>query len=275
MPNDSNENESIDNQNISEVNINLDACEKYGISLSEPPVEPVEPYSRYLSDDTVYGFVTEVSHDNDGTEIEIKDWGYCLEENRIELGFENMSRSQIMEEVIKSYGLVPLVDLSGLADDVISWDNKSSKPSSNTGGGGNLTGESSGSASIDEAVQNAVKGKTDPLEKAKAIDKSFKDHVYYRKYYGAKYPNDLEKAWQDAHLNCGDGANILCAMFIKAGFKAVIVFVPGHYIVKVNVNGKTYYTDNGWTEGQLSKRPFGEVWRGITSGSEIGTRVGK
>ena len=70
--------------------INQDACKKYGITVSEPPVEPVEPYSRYNEDDTIYGFVTEVTHDQKGTEIEIKDWGFCLEENHIELGFDNM-----------------------------------------------------------------------------------------------------------------------------------------------------------------------------------------
>ena len=127
-----------------EGTINQDACDKYGISLTEPPVEPVEPHSRYARDDTVYGFVTEVSHDGKGTEIEIKDWGYCLENNTIELGFQNMPRSQVMEEVIKSYGLIPIVDLSGLNDDVISWNNASSSgSSSNTGGGGNMTGDGS------------------------------------------------------------------------------------------------------------------------------------
>ena len=73
--------------------INQDACAKYGITLHELPTEPVEPHSRYHLDDTVYGFVTEVTHDQKGTEIEIKDWGYCLEDNTIELGFQNMHRS--------------------------------------------------------------------------------------------------------------------------------------------------------------------------------------
>ena len=85
----SNTNENSSNDTGNEVSINYDACEKYGISLSEPSVEPVEPYSRYNVDDTVYGFVTEVTHDNKGTEIEIKDWGYCLEDNTIELGFQD------------------------------------------------------------------------------------------------------------------------------------------------------------------------------------------
>ena len=152
MPTDNNTetNNNNDNQTSqttgsdeSPFEINKEACEKYGITLSEPSTEPVEPYSRYKSDDTVYGFVTEVTHDQDGTEVEIKDWGYCLENNRIELGFQNMKRSQIMEEVIKSYGLVPVVDLTGLRDDVISWDNSTSS-NSNTGGGGNLTNSEAG-----------------------------------------------------------------------------------------------------------------------------------
>ena len=137
MPNDNN------NSNEQSQNINKDACEKYGISLKDIPIEPVEPYSRYNVDDTVYGFVTEVTHDSKGTEIEIKDWGYCLEENRIELGFQNMPRSQIMREVILSYGLVPVVDFEGLPDEVISWDNQVSKPVANNVEGGNLQPQSS------------------------------------------------------------------------------------------------------------------------------------
>lgn len=136
-------NTDSDSQNSNVSTINKDACAKYGISLSEIPTEPFEPYSRYGIDDTVYGFVTEVTHDQKGTEVEIKDWGYCLENNTIELGFQNMPRSQIMEEVIKSYGLIPLVDLSGLRDDTISWNNSTSNNDSNTGGGGNMTGDGS------------------------------------------------------------------------------------------------------------------------------------
>ena len=124
--------------------INKDACEKYGISLNEIPTEPVEPHSRYLEDDTVYGFITEVTHDQNGTEVEIKDWGYCLEDNTIELGFNNMLRSEIMREVIKSYGLVPVVDLTGLRDDVISWNNKPATSSKNNTEGGNLEQSSAG-----------------------------------------------------------------------------------------------------------------------------------
>ena len=142
MPTNSDENQQT-TTNTNTPTINEDACKKYGITLSEIPVEPVEPYSRYNRDDTIYGFVTEVTHDQKGTEIEIKDWGYCLEENHIELGFENMHRSEIMEEVIKTYGLVPIVDLTGLQDDTISWNNQISHSSGNSNEGGTLTGDGS------------------------------------------------------------------------------------------------------------------------------------
>ena len=141
MPSNNNSNNNQNNTSSNDDDsqtINKSACEKYGITLEEPPTEPVEPYSRYNVDDTIYGFVTEVTHDSKGTEIEIKDWGYCLEENHIPLGFENMPRSQIMGEVIKTYGLVPVVDFTDLPDEVISWDNQISKPSNNNNEGGNL-----------------------------------------------------------------------------------------------------------------------------------------
>lgn len=252
--------------------INKEACAKYGITLSEIPTEPVEPYSRYNSDDTVYGFVTEVTHDQKGTEVEIKDWGYCLEENRIELGFENMKRSQIMEEVIKTYGLVPLVDLSGLRDDVISWDNSTSKSSSDSSAG--TGGDSTGSESIDQAVDNAIKGKTSCYDKAEAIYEAFRQHCYYEYYYNCEYPNDLDKAWQDAHLNCADGANVLSAMFQRGGIKATIVATPGHYIVRVNCDGKDYFCDSSGAEGQHNWRKFSDpVYGGTTSGTDKGTHL--
>lgn len=148
MPtNNSNADETSENtdslDDVSSTGINQDACKKYGISLHDVPTEPVEPYSRYNRDDTVYGFVTEVTHDQKGTEVEIKDWGYCLEDNKIELGFQNMHRSEIIEEVIKSYGLVPKVDFTGLRDDTINWDNKVTKKSSKNKEGGSLTGDGS------------------------------------------------------------------------------------------------------------------------------------
>lgn len=142
--------------------------------------------------------------------------------------------------------------------------------SSSTGGNTGAAG-STGSASIDAAVQSAIAGCKTNLDKAKAIDKAFKDHIIYDYYYNVHHP-DLEEAWTSAHLNCADGANVLSAMFAAAGIEATIIHTSGHYIVKVTVDGQTYYTDNAANSGQHTSRPFGEVW-GSTSGSEVGKKI--
>jgi len=103
------------------------------------------PYSRGDGDGGLYGFITDVTHEDKGTELEIKDWGYCLEDNTKELSFSNMARSQILIEVIRTYGLVPVVDFTGLKDDTISWSNVTSgtgtTTSSNNGGDGQVLGD--------------------------------------------------------------------------------------------------------------------------------------
>lgn len=100
-------------------------------------LEETRPYSRQDGDAGIYGFITDVTHDDKGTELEIKDWGFCLEDNTKKLSFSNMLRSQILEEVIKSYGLVPVVDFTGLKDDTITWTNV-------TGSGGDGSGGENG-----------------------------------------------------------------------------------------------------------------------------------
>lgn len=277
--NDSNSQTSTNSNNTStdpNEGINQEACEKYGITINELPIEPVEPYTRYNIDDTVYGFVTEVSHDQKGTEIEIKDWGLCLEENRIELGFQNMLRSRIMEEVIKTYGLVPVVDFTDLPDEIISWDNSIKKSKSSSSGSSGGTGESTRCPEIDDAVDKAASGKSG-LERAKAIDSAFKSTIYYNKYSDCHHADDLCAAWKvgkSEGINCADGANVLCAMFIRGGFAATIYHTTNHYIVKVNVDGKDYWTDNAANSGSHTTRPFGEVYGDDPStATECGTHL--
>lgn len=124
----------------------LDRLEK---GLPETPDEEekadeTKPYTRSDKDGGIYGFVTDVSHDQMGTELEIKDWGLCLEDNTKKLSFNNMLRSQILTEVIKSYGLVPAVDFTGLRDDMITWSNvTSSGNDSDDDGTGNLNADGS------------------------------------------------------------------------------------------------------------------------------------
>ena len=119
-----------------------------------------QPYSRSDGDGGLYGFITDVVHEDKGTELEIKDWGYCLEDNTKKLQFSNLFRSQILEEVIKSYGLVPIVDFTGLKDEIISWNNiTSGKGDGNSTGSTGEDGQALGSDAIE--VGNSLGAKYD------------------------------------------------------------------------------------------------------------------
>ena len=215
-------------------------------------------------DNALMGFITELTWNRDKIDIKISGMDKLMDVEA-EFEFTQTRRSEVVRQIIEASGLKAKVDATGLIDDIIDFSTKSSS-------GEDESGESTGSASLDAAVEEAIKGKKTPLDKAKAIDKKFKNHVFYSYYWDVHHP-DLEEAWKNAHLNCADGANVLCAMFIKGGLKAVIVHVPDHYIVKVTIDGKAYYTDNAAADGAHTTRPFGEVWRGNTSGTVVGTRI--
>ena len=165
--------------------------------------------------------------------------------------------------------------------DAISKNNTSNNT---TSGKSKSTSKSTGSKTINSVVDKAIKGKSKPMDKAKAVDKAFKNHIIYSFYSNANKTKgkktNFESAWKNGKLNCADGANILCAMYIYAGFTAVIIHVPkggaskyGHYIVRVSVNGKYYYTDNAASSGKHTSRAFGKVWNDRTKGTNKGTIV--
>ena len=213
------------------------------------------------------GFITEQIFSDYETEIKLSGMTKTME-MKYKFNFEQMLRSEIINQVILTAGLKPCINVDGLYDDITDFSNISDSGSSDGSGDASSTG----SSSIDAAVKQAIKGKKTPLEKAKAIDKAFKNHVYYSYYWNVHHP-DLEEAWRNAHLNCADGANVLCAMFNSAGLNAVIVHVPEHYVVRVTINGKQYFTDNAASDGAHTTRPFGQTWKGMTSGSVVGTKI--
>lgn len=256
MPTDTTNNNTDSNNQSSDANknINKEAVAKYGITINEIPTEPVEPHSRYALDDTVYGFITEVTHDQKGTEVEIKDWGYCLEDNTIELGFDNMPRSQVMEEVIKSYGLVPIVDFTGLRDDTISWNNSTSNSSSsNTGGGGNITG-SSGSEKIDALAKEIIGSETDPHKRMELIHNYVSKETTYEGYECTRYDTPEKCLENKNHLNCADTSRLERALMTGGGLNAQVVHGDYHFWVVVTIDGKEYACDGTNTKG------IGYVW---------------
>lgn len=114
-------------------------------------------------------------------------------------------------------------------------------------------------------VKKHTKGATSDLEKAKKIYNAFKDGYRYVGYEDLKYTTpkgNRQKAFNRGGGNCADGANILETLMLTGGIKARIKHAPNHYIVKLSINGKTYWVDNHGTKS------WNKVWRGKTSESE-------
>ena len=251
---------------------------------AEEDAKETEPYPRSDVDAGVYGFVTDVSHDDNSTELEINDWGYCLEDNTKKLSFNNMLRSQILEEVIKSYGLVPVVDFTGLRNDVISWSNV-------TSGGGGTSSESVGDASdgrdqcspvyevlsinqndgggtpVNELMQGfspnadalgkigvadsnygkAVQGKS-PKEAYKTIKSGWTYCCYEN-----NRDNCATESWDkrgSPGINCGDSARLLKCCMDVVGCPCVILHVTGHYMNAVKVDGQWKTADLCYSSGR-------------------------
>lgn len=133
---------------------------------------------------------------------------------------------------------------------------------------------------IDNLVKDIVGKETNPLKKAKAIYNAFRKHTYYSLYYtpDTYKSGSLEKAWKNAHLNCGDGANVLCGMYLSGGLTATIIKIPKHYVVRLKINGKYYFTDCSGSNGGKVNKPFGTVWtvngrRTYVTGTNMGTKL--
>lgn len=130
---------------------------------------------------------------------------------------------------------------------------------------------------VEDWVRKTVGNETDQLKKAKMIYEAFRNHVYYSYYECAPKTHQgnvkyYESAYNDGHLNCGDGANIQCAMYNCAGIKATIMHTNYHFIVRMTINGKYYWTDCAGERGHHDNHGFNEVYGG-KGGSNIGTKV--
>ena len=114
-------------------------------------------------------------------------------------------------------------------------------------------------------VTDAVRGSTDKLTMAKRIYDKFKNGYKYSSYSDLKYTTakgNRKNAYLKGKGNCADGANILETLMLTAGINSRIKHAPNHYILKISINGKTYWCDN------RSTKAWNTVWEGRTSNSE-------
>lgn len=240
--------------------------------------EDMEFKWEYLNDVTL-GFITEQTFSDNSVEMQIAGMTKTLD-MKYKFDFKQMYRSEIINQVIKTAGLKPVLNFKGLEDDIIDFKNYSESEGSNEDT--TVEVKSTGSKSLDEAIKKAVSGVTGDLNKAKALDKAFVSHCVYQLYSDCEH-SSLESAWKDGSLNCADGANVLCAMFLAVGLNAVIVHLPasvtegyGHYIVKITISGKDYYVDSSGSSGSHRKRGFNNIWPSnsvIKYGSTVGTKI--
>ena len=71
-------------------------------------------------------FITDVTITPTTLELSLCGYEKLLEQENI-LSFKNQRRSTILEEVIKMAGLVPIIDTTGLSDEVINWSTEQKK----------------------------------------------------------------------------------------------------------------------------------------------------
>lgn len=229
--------------------------------------EYVESHNTTTSyDDMVevlLGFITEQRFSTSGVELQLAGMTKLLDK-KYQFNFTQMKRSDIVKEIIKTAGLVPVVDFTGMPDDVIDYTNVSSS-GDDEGSGGDATN----APSIAAMVKKAIKGKKGARAKAEAIYAAMVAHLVYQNYGCSQYPGDPEAAWKDGAVNCADSTNIGCVAYRKAGLKARAIHGPNHFWCEVNINGQWIASDVTGAEGAHCVRPLGKVYNGLT-GSPCG-----
>ena len=209
-------------------------------------------------------FIEDLTFKEEGTDLSLKGGDVLLEE-KYEFDFHQMKRSAILKEMIKTAGLEPAVDPTGLIDDVIDYTNVKS---SDSGG----SGDDTDAPDIETMVKNAIKGKKGDREKAEAIYSAMVNHLVYAYYECTKYPN-VNDGWKAGAVNCADSANIGCVAYKKGGLNAQVVHGPRHFWCEVQISGSMVASDVTGSEGSHCVRSLGEVWNGLSKDSDCGDRA--
>lgn len=215
----------------------------------------------------ILGFITELTWNNVKIDIKINGMDKLMEA-QASFEFTQTKRSEVVRKIIEASGLIPMVDVTGLVDDVIDF--KTSSSSDSGSGSGDVPGI--GNAQIDDLVKKWCKGKSSDLEKAKAIHAGLRDEVgiWYAYYYNSRYHTPEKCLENHEHLNCGDTSILTSACMKAGGLNAYIVLRcdSAHFFTVIEIDGTKYYSDLTWSEGQRSQRPWNEVWEGNTCGNK-------
>lgn len=206
------------------------------------------------------GFITDESFNQTSTNLGLSGMTKLLEQE-YKFNFTQMLRSEIIIEIIKTAGLKPVVNPTGLDDQIIDYTNISS--SSDSGSDGTYSGDIP--TDISELAKKITKGKKGCLNKAKAIFNWLKANVSYGSYSNSNYNGDPVSCLKNrSHLNCCDTANLTVPLLRAAGIQAKYVHGPGHCWSAAYCGGTRYYLDN-----TSAYRNFNEVWKGMSATEEM------
>ena len=222
--------------------------------LREYVESPNETTSYDDMAEVLLGFITEQRFSTDNVELQIAGMTKLLDK-KYQFDFSQMKRSAIVEEIIKTAGLVPVVDFTGMVDEVIDYSNVSSSEDGDDGG------DYSGSVSSDvkAMAKKVCKGKKTAKAKANAITAFICDHV---KYPAPNYPNHHKcpsEVLSSGYSNCCDRARLGYEMAQVVKLKARGVYGTGHVWVQYYVDGQWQNSDPGY-----ARRSLGQVYENQT-----------
>ena len=142
---------------------------------------------------------------------------------------------------------------------------------SSSGGGSGALRWSTGVPELDDLISNAIAGKTDEVEKARAIHDAIKDAgVMYDYYYNFHYSNTAQRwnAKDGPGLNCGDAAALVAEAMKAGGLRAEVNLRcdEAHFFCVIVCYDGNHYSDLTANTGNYSVRPFDAVWDGYYCG---------
>lgn len=168
--------------------------------------------------------------------------------------FHQMPRSEIVKEVIYSAGLIPLVDFTGMPDDIIDWKSSKDKgdaPFMSSMGDDCLTTDK---MCVDQSLSPNEKGKTGDgtnydaqasvgyakpgteyynwarqFKDVQSLAKAFRSQWEYR-LYADNRDNCADQTFNHGQIrgNCWDSARLFKCCCDAAGFPCVVLRGPGH-----------------------------------------------
>lgn len=194
------------------------------------------------------GFITDESWTENGMQFGISGMTKLLEpEYRFE--FSQMLRSDIIKEVIKTAGLKPVVDPTGLDDQLMDYTNVSGNEEESDTDTSDLPADACAAAK--KIVKNKKKDKT----KAEAIYNWINTNCPYKYYQNSRYTEQnvysvAIKHRGQAMFNCCDHAHLSVVMLRCVGLKANYIHVPNHVYAVVYIDGQRVMFDPlGYSRG--------------------------